>query len=188
MIIHTHNPNPNPRGVSEELNKMRTKEKYVNNSFAGLTVEFKEVKKLLEELSVKGAKSNDAVSRLTNEVAELSEKLEETKENFESKDSGMNDTSPLVRIKASLQQIKAEIYSFDMRVGVVSHSLLTARVNAANLKRGGAAIKARQRRNNNAQMRGGGVGVGAGGVGGRSRGAGGRLDTGDDESMLSGDE
>ena len=125
---------------------MRTKEKYVNNQFTSLCTEFKEVKQKLEELESKSGAANEKVAKLTNELAEISEKFDDLKESFESKDSGIHDTSPLVRIKASLQQVKSEVYSFDLRIGGVSHTLLAARVTAANQRRIGAANKARQRR------------------------------------------
>ena len=158
------------RGVTEELGRMRTKEKYMNNQYTALCTDYRDVKKLLEELVGKSSKTNETVARLTNEMSELSDKLEEMKESFESKDSGINDTSPLVRIKSSLQQIKAELYSFDLRIGVVSHSLLAARVNAANVKRLGTVQKARKQRSN-AKMRTKKDDVGA-----------------DDDSLLSGDD
>lgn len=103
------------------------------------------MKHKLEELEQKSGKAHEAVAKLTNDLAEVSEKLDELKESFESKDSGLNDTSPLVKIKAALQQIKAEINAFDLRVGVVSHTLLAARVNDTNRLRSLAVQKARQR-------------------------------------------
>lgn len=106
---------------------------------------FSKVKHKLEELEKKGTASHEAVGKLTNELAEITERLEDLKESFESKDSGLHDTSPLVRIKAALQQIKTEIHSFDMRIGVVSHSLLAARVQDNNRSRSQAASKARRR-------------------------------------------
>lgn len=92
-----------------------------------------------------GGQSNEVVSKLTNELAEISEKLEDLKESFESRDSGLNDTSPLVKIKGALQQLKEEIHGFDMRIGVVSQSLLAARVGDHNRLRAKAASKAKQR-------------------------------------------
>lgn len=87
--------------------------------------------------------------KLTNELSEITEKLDDLKESFESKDSGLHDTSPLVKIKAALQQVKAEIHSFDMRIGVVSHSLLLARTVDSNRLRSLAMSKSRQRHNKN---------------------------------------
>lgn len=135
------------KAVADELNKMRMKEKYLNNQYNSLGLEFIEVKHKLEELEKKGTSAHESVARLTNELAEVSEKLDDLKESFESKDSGLHDTSPLVKIKSALQQIKAEIHSFDMRIGVVSHSLLSARVQDNNRLRSQAVSKARRRHN-----------------------------------------
>ena len=121
----------------EELNKLKTREKYINNQFLAGSEEYKVVKQKLEELEKKGASISEVVSKLTNELTEISERADDLKENFESKDSGIHDTSPLVRIKAALQQIKQEIYSFDLRLGVVSNTLLSARVHSLVRRRHG---------------------------------------------------
>jgi hypothetical protein len=89
------------------------------------------------------------VNKLTNELTEVTEKLDDLKESFDSKDSGLHDTSPLVKIKAGLQQVKADIHSFDLRIGVVAHSLLAARVQDNNRLRSQAVSKARRRHNKN---------------------------------------
>ena len=101
----------------------------------------------MEELEKVSVKSNERVTLLNNELNELNDKLDELKETFESKDSGMNDTSPLVKMKAGLQQIKSEISGFDLRIGVVSHSLLAVRIIVANRKRIANQNKNRSRRN-----------------------------------------
>jgi len=133
------------RGVSEELSRMQTKERYINNQFSPLCMEFKDIKRKLEELQSKGGKANEVVAKLTNELSEVTEKLDDLKESFESKDSGIHDTSPLVRIKASLQQIKSEVNQFDLRIGVISNTLLASKISSTNRRRRGAANKAKQR-------------------------------------------
>ena len=74
-----------------------------------------------------------------------------------------------MKIKAALQQLKDEIHQFDMRIGVVSHSLLSARVSDHNRLRAKAAKKAKQR-----HRRG-------------NKGLGGNKDH-DDNSLLSGED
>lgn len=137
------------RSVADELNKMRMKEKYLNNQYNSLGLEFIEVKNKLEELEKKSGVVHESVAKLTNDLAEISEKLDDLKESFESKDSGLHDTSPLMKIKSALQQIKTEIHAFDMRIGVASQSLLSARVQDANRLRSIAHNKARQRHHKN---------------------------------------
>jgi estrogen-related receptor beta like 1 len=103
----------------------------------------------LEELEKKTTGNNEKISKLTNELTELSEKLDELKETVDPKDSSAADTSPLVRIKAALQQIKSEINAFDLRTGVVSHILLQARVSTTTNRRLGAAKHAKRRHKKN---------------------------------------
>jgi len=137
------------KDVREELNKLSTKEKYINHQFMSISADYREVAQKLEELEKKSGESNERVSKLTNELTELTERMDDLKENFESKDSGIHDTSPLVRIKAALQQIKEECQAFDLRIGVVGHSLLAARVATTARRR----IGAQQRRRNKHKKR-----------------------------------
>ena len=97
------------------------------------------------------------MGKLSQELAEITDKIDEYKDMLESKDSGMNDTSPLVRIKAALQQIKAEIAGFDLRIGVVSHSLLTAKHAALKSTRQ-QQIRATRQKNKKGGLRRGDAG------------------------------
>ena len=124
---------------------MKVREGYVNKQFSILGLEYKEIKQLLEEAEGKSSKINERVVTLTNELAQHSERLDELKESFESKDSGMHDTSPLVRIKAALQQIKKESYAFDLRIGVVSHALLGQKISMVQVGRQAASKHAKRR-------------------------------------------
>ena len=133
------------RQVSDELQRAQTKEKYMNHQFNHLATTFGEHKRGLDELEKKRESTNEKVMKATNELAELTERLDEIKESFDSKDSGMHDQSPLVRMKAALQQIKNESYAFDLRIGVVSHSLLSARIAQSNRRRAHHAQKAKAR-------------------------------------------
>jgi estrogen-related receptor beta like 1 len=108
-----------------------------------------QVRKELAELESRAGGNNEKMATLTAQLSELSERLDDLKETLESKDSGINDTSPMVRIKAALQQIKSEIHAFDLRIGVVSHSLLSARVSSTSRRRDGAAQNARRRMKKN---------------------------------------
>jgi predicted nuclease with TOPRIM domain len=55
---------------------MRTKEKYLNHQFASLSADYESTKRGLEELEAKSAATNERVTKLTNETAELGERLE----------------------------------------------------------------------------------------------------------------
>ncbi|RYH30093.1 hypothetical protein EON65_06235 [archaeon] len=147
MSVSKTDLNALSKQVTEELNQMRLKEKYLNNQYNTVCLEYVEVKHKLEELEKKSSSSGEIVSKLNAELAEITEKLDDLKESFESKDSGMHDTSPLVKIKAALQQLKEEIHTYDMRIGVVSNSLLSARVGDHTRQRVKALHAAKRRQN-----------------------------------------
>lgn len=137
------------REITDELAKMKSKERYTNNQFTSAADDYKQIKQQLEELDKVTGGNNEKIMKLTNEFGEITERLDELKETVDSKDSGISDTSPLVRIKSALQQLKAEIHAFDLRTGVVSHSLLAARVSTTDRRRIGAAQHARRRHKKN---------------------------------------
>jgi estrogen-related receptor beta like 1 len=68
------------------------------------------------------------VTNLTNDLSAVAEQLDEIKGNMDSRGSSMTDTSPLVKIKTALQEIKVEINTFELRIGVVGHTLLQAKM------------------------------------------------------------
>lgn len=121
------------------------KEKYLNNIYNNLCEEYIKTKNKHELLEEKIGSTNEEVSKLNTELAEISEKLDDLKESFDSKDNGFNDTSPIVKLKAAFQNIKDEIHALDMKIGVVSQSLIEARVIDHNNSRKSAHLKAKQR-------------------------------------------
>lgn len=67
---------------------------------------------------------NGRISELSNELAVVSETLEEQKARMDEIGSGMTDAKPLVSIKQALAKLKGEIKQIDLRTGVIQHTLL----------------------------------------------------------------
>ena len=64
------------------------------------------------------------------------EDIEAVKTEMEERGSSMTDGSPLVNIRRSLARVKSEITSMDVRIGVLEHSLLQARMkDRSNMQR-----------------------------------------------------
>ena len=89
----------------------------------------------MKDIESKFEGSSGNVSSLQNDLADISDQLAEIKGTMDSRGSSMTDTSPLVKIKAALQDIKTEINDFELRIGVVGHTLLAGQV--LNERRGG---------------------------------------------------
>lgn len=73
----------------------------------------------MKEFEQKHSESSAKVSDLTNELAHLSETLQEVKRAMNEKGNSMTDTTPLVQTKQALAKLKGETKDFDLRIGVL---------------------------------------------------------------------
>jgi chromosome segregation ATPase len=120
----------NVRNIEEEINRLSSREATLNSQFPEISHHYKDIKLQLYDYLNRARTTNDSLRTLSVDLASVTEKLDDYKDSAEAKDSGNNDTSPLVRVKAALHQIKSEIMNFDLKIGVVSNSLMTAKHSA----------------------------------------------------------
>ena len=86
--------------------------------------EYRKVKESLIALQEKYDGNSGTITKLTNELAEISEELDDIKSQMDSRGNSMTDTSPLILIKKALSRIKGEVKQMDLRIGAVEHTLL----------------------------------------------------------------
>lgn len=67
-------------------------------------------------------------------MSTIDEQLEEIKGDMNNRESNATDTSPLVSMKHALVNIRGEVKTFDLRIGVVSHTLMQAKLRTAKQK------------------------------------------------------
>ncbi|RLN32082.1 hypothetical protein BBJ28_00020211 [Nothophytophthora sp. Chile5] len=124
------------RLLSGQLNdaaaRMSLKEKAVNNQFEMRRQEFAALRETLQAASELSKAGADRVNGMTAAFAETTEQLRETKGVMDDRGAKMTDTSPLVRIKDALKTLAAEIQTFELRLGVVGHTLLQAKSRQAS--------------------------------------------------------
>jgi len=83
--------------------------------------------KLQEVQDVYNAKS-EAISELTNTLSQVSDELAGTKGRMDERGNSMTDTSPLIKIKTALTRLKDERKAMDIRIGVVTHTLIAKKL------------------------------------------------------------
>jgi len=120
--------------VSETLERVTSKEKYINSQFDHLRKQYQEVNEKLKEKSDQFDASASKVNELTNELRSSTARLEEIKGTMDSRGNSMTDTTPLVQIKSALTSLRNEIKTFDLRIGVVSHSLMQAKIRSKSAR------------------------------------------------------
>ena len=122
------------------VDRMRTKEKYVNSQYSSLVQEYQDIRSDMKSIEDTYQSSNSKVTSLQNDLAAVAEQLSDIKGTMDSRGSSMTDTSPLVKIKAALQDIKVEIGHFELRIGVVAHTLLSAQASSVGQENSGVII------------------------------------------------
>lgn len=112
--------------LGEALERMSHKEKYINQQFCQLGQEYHDAKDRLVTLQETHQASSERVKTVSTTLSTLSEHLSDIKSKMDNRGSSMTDTTPLVNIKEALQTLKMEIKTYELRIGIVGHSLLQA--------------------------------------------------------------
>lgn len=123
--------------IDSTLEKIVSREKYINTQFEAQTQEFRSLQESDSEYRQKHSQANLNVTGLTNELSHISEDLESVKTRMDDIGTGMTDSKPLVNLKQGYSRLKNELKQLDLRTGVVRHSLLAAQMrdkNSAGLK------------------------------------------------------
>ncbi|KAF4757714.1 Intraflagellar transport protein 57, partial [Perkinsus olseni] len=67
---------------------------------------------------------NDSILNFQMELKTITDSLEQTRHEMEQRSSTVTDTQPLVKLKDTIKRLKAEMRQMDLRIGIVSHTLL----------------------------------------------------------------
>ncbi|KAJ3204168.1 Intraflagellar transport protein 57 [Dinochytrium kinnereticum] len=118
--------------IEKTLEKILSREKYINAQFEGQVEEQRALQDQVSELRQKYNVSNSNVSELSNELARISEELDGVKSRMDEIGNGMTDSTPLVNIKQGVTRLKGDIKQMDLRIGVIEHTLLQAKVRLKN--------------------------------------------------------
>ncbi|KAM9322063.1 intraflagellar transport protein 57 homolog [Pholidichthys leucotaenia] len=114
--------------IGKTLEKVSSREKYINNQLESQIHEYRNAQAKLGEARERYQEASGRVTEETRVLAEISEELEKVKQEMEEKGSSMSDGAPVVKIRQSLTKLKQEIVQMDVRIGVVEHTLLQAKL------------------------------------------------------------
>ncbi|MFT7813774.1 intraflagellar transport protein 57 homolog [Arapaima gigas] len=114
--------------INRTLEKVGSREKYINNQLEHLVQEYRSAQSKLSEAREQYQQGSGGVTERTRILSEITEELEKVKQEMEEKGSSMSDGAPVVKIKQSLTKLKQEIIQMDIRIGVVEHTLLQAKL------------------------------------------------------------
>lgn len=112
------------KDVAGALEKIETREAYVNAQLAPLADEYRTRREKLDETQRAYDAASEATSSMTNELARLTEELEKVKGVIEDRGENNADATPLNTMKENMEKMREEIKVFEVRVAVCRSALL----------------------------------------------------------------
>ncbi|NXT13204.1 IFT57 protein, partial [Prunella fulvescens] len=110
--------------ISRTLEKINSREKYINNQLEHLVQEYRSAQALLSEVLL-----IFCCCFLQKKISfKITEALEKVKQETEEKGSSMTDGAPLVKIKQALTKLRQETIQMDIQIGVMEHTLLQSKL------------------------------------------------------------
>ncbi|NXQ03504.1 IFT57 protein, partial [Vidua macroura] len=110
--------------ISRTLEKINSREKYINNQLEHLVQEYRSAQALLSEVLL-----IFCCCLLQKKISfKITEALEKVKQETEEKGSSMTDGAPLVKIKQALTKLRQETIQMDIQIGVMEHTLLQSKL------------------------------------------------------------
>lgn len=110
--------------VSKALEKIAKKEGLLSKSFQGMTGDYRAHSDHLRDIQTSFSTMSKNVAEMENELADVNERLSNVQRKIDDTGKSFSDNSPLQQIKKSIAQVKNDIKSIDIRIGVVSNTLL----------------------------------------------------------------
>ncbi|EGF81022.1 hypothetical protein BATDEDRAFT_33198 [Batrachochytrium dendrobatidis JAM81] len=114
--------------IEKTLEKIVSREKYINTQFESQIDQYRTLQDQSSDVRQKYNVLSSNVSELTNELSRISEELDSVKSRMDDLGNGMTDSKPLVGIKQGLARLKTETKQMDLRIGVIEHTLLHAKL------------------------------------------------------------
>nr|CAD7455958.1 unnamed protein product [Timema tahoe] len=114
--------------ISQTLEKMNSREKYLNTQLETYLVQYRSLQDDFSRVSTQYRQVSGGVTERSRTLAHVTEELESIKQEMEEWGTSMTDRTPLVNVKKCLSRMKEEVKLMDVRVGVLEHSLLQARL------------------------------------------------------------
>ena len=123
--------------VAEVQQRLVAKEDTILNGgkYADAIEQYRNAKDRLDSLQTDHTTLSSMVADETQELMDLTARLDATKKSIKDKGRRMTDTTPLIRIKTAIQTVREEMRDMDVRIGILSHLLLQSQLAVAQRNR-----------------------------------------------------
>lgn len=114
--------------LSTSLERIRTKEQFINNQFEGRALDYRSQQDELQQVQQQYTELNEIVMNLQADQKAITEELDVVKSEMEERSSTVTDTAPIVKMKDAFKRLRIDTRQLEVRIGVVSHTLMQAKL------------------------------------------------------------
>ncbi|KAM3136716.1 hypothetical protein pb186bvf_011161 [Paramecium bursaria] len=111
--------------LSEVLDRISKREQTINDSMNDQVKDFKRKNEDYRNIEAQYKNLNNAIKEMSEQYRQIDEKYNMVQGKLNEHGSVQTDQSPVIRIKAGLTKLKLEIKQMDLRIGVLSHTILS---------------------------------------------------------------
>jgi estrogen-related receptor beta like 1 len=114
--------------MERTLQAVKKSEQKLNQQCKDQVDEFSTKTDTLQEVQDEYNSKSQGLNELTNTLSQVTDELASIKGKMDERGGAMTDTSPLIKIKSALQRLKEERKAMDIRIGVVTHTLVAKKL------------------------------------------------------------
>jgi estrogen-related receptor beta like 1 len=114
--------------LGSALGRIRDKENFINTQFDQRALDYRHQQEELTQVQGNYTQLNEVVMNLQIEMKNVNEELEVVKNEMEDRSSTVTDTAPIVKMKDAFKKLRADTRQLEVRIGVVSHTLMQAKL------------------------------------------------------------
>jgi len=120
------------REVTKDLENIQRKEAMLNKGMSGMTGNYKSTVGNLKGVSEEHNLVKNHVEEMEAQYYDIEEELTKIQSQMDQAGKSISDQSPLLKIKKGIEKVKKDISSIDIRIGVVSNTLLQCKLKLRN--------------------------------------------------------
>ena len=110
--------------ASRALDKISRKEQILSRNFQGMTGDYRAHTDQLRDIQTSFTTVSKNVENLETELQEINDRLGNVQRKIDDTGKQFSDNTPLTNIKKAISTVKNDIKAIDIRIGVVSNTLL----------------------------------------------------------------
>jgi len=114
--------------LSGALDRIKSKEGFINAQFDHRALDYRQQQEELKNVQAQYTELNEHVLNLQIRLKTITEDLDMVKVEMEEKSTTVTDTAPIVKMKDSFKRLRADTRQLEVRIGVVSHTLMQAKL------------------------------------------------------------